>query len=407
MKPAVYAVIFCALALTPSLALAQDKAESEQLAAMRKELKLIAKAAIQYSQDSGKFPCFEENEQKAFQKGLELLITKKYLKREDLKEARKARAMAGFFLKLKKNPKSPRLICAAQSRPDKKMIMALTDGSFVTVDLTDRAKVKEQIEKYLTPEYMDKGTRQMNEVRTIGALRSLQSAQAIYREKSQPQSYGSLKDLVQSKLIDSVLGSGEKNGYRFTCHVGDKDGQNKAFQYHILATPTKPGKTGRRHFYVDQSGRIRCELDKAATANSPDLYEYNKRKQKPSKAKTEGQDGGVLINETVAIGTLKTLNSAQAIYRERNKAQVYGTLEQLIAAKLISADLKSGKKSGYIFKVKPGDKNGKNLEYLYTITAHPIEPGKTGKRYFFTDMGGVIRYSTSGPADGGSKAIRR
>lgn len=393
------------LLLIPQLALAQDQAAGDTTAELKKELTVIAGAAIQYSKNSGQFPYFDEGEKKAFRKGLELLITKKYLKGSDLKTAQKSNSMFGFFMKMSKDQKSPRLICAVHSLKVKKMLVALTDGSIVAIDLSSRAKFKAEIEKYLTPRYLNKGAMRVNELRAIGALRSLYTSQIIHRERSKSQAYGTLQELLTAKLVDEALGSGEKAGYRFTVHVGDKKGQNKKFKFHILATPVKPGETGRRHFYVDETGAIRHETDKPANEKSENIYARKKANKGTKAGKTNVRGTSIPVNEANAIGTLRTISSAQVLYLERSKGNVYGTLEQLIKANFISASLKSGKKSGYVFKVMPGDRDGKHIQYLYTVTAEPIEAGKTGKRYFFIDQSGIIRYSNSGPADSRSKVL--
>jgi hypothetical protein len=41
--------------------------------------------------------------------------------------------------------------------------------------------------------------------------------------------------------------------------------------YIITATPAIPGSTGQRYFFTDQTGEIRAESNRAATADSPPI----------------------------------------------------------------------------------------------------------------------------------------
>ena len=43
------------------------------------------------------------------------------------------------------------------------------------------------------------------------------------------------------------------------------------FQWSCTASPVDPGKTGDRYFFVDDSGVIRFERDRQATATSPPI----------------------------------------------------------------------------------------------------------------------------------------
>jgi hypothetical protein len=109
-------------------------------------------------------------------------------------------------------------------------------------------------------------------------------------------------------------------------------------------------------------------------------------------------------NESVAIGTLRVINTAEALYREadrgHNNKLVYAkSLKELRDADLIDPVLASGTKHGYVFSVESKE------DLLWSATAVPQSPGKTGDRSFFIDESGVIRYrqasqpGTAGPSD--------
>jgi prepilin-type N-terminal cleavage/methylation domain-containing protein len=108
-------------------------------------------------------------------------------------------------------------------------------------------------------------------------------------------------------------------------------------------------------------------------------------------------------NESAAIGAMRTLTTAQSIFREGDKDKdgvlnystalgPQSTANTLSNVSLIDAVLGSGSKQGYSFKVIAAD------NFTWSCTASPQVPGKSGDRYFFVDESGVIRFSTSGNA---------
>ena len=107
-------------------------------------------------------------------------------------------------------------------------------------------------------------------------------------------------------------------------------------------------------------------------------------------------------NQASAVGSLRTLNTAQityaAIYEQGYAARLewlgsheYGQKPTAEAAGLIDVDLSSGKKFGYQFNLTPGppDKEGKITSY--TLSAQPITYKLTGCRSYFTDESRVLR----------------
>ena len=89
--------------------------------------------------------------------------------------------------------------------------------------------------------------------------------------------------------------------------------------------------------------------------------------------------------ETAAIKAIQTLNTAQVQYRSQYDRYAK-TLADLgpSAADLIPADLASGEKQGYLFKLT-GTPVG------YTISAVPKSLGSTGSRTFYSDQTLAIR----------------
>lgn len=101
--------------------------------------------------------------------------------------------------------------------------------------------------------------------------------------------------------------------------------------------------------------------------------------------------GDVRKNEHNAVLGLRIMIGSQMAYHERN--QCYAPdLEVLIEEEPYYMESTWARpRDGYCFEMQPDEKG-------YTITATPIEPGITGRKWFCTDASAVIRYSTEGPA---------
>ena len=76
-------------------------------------------------------------------------------------------------------------------------------------------------------------------------------------------------------------------------------------------------------------------------------------------------------NETAAVGALRAIMSAEAMYINRHG--VYGDLASLASENMIDASLSSGKKSGY-----------------YCFGAVPQEDGKSGEKEYVVAQQGTI-----------------
>ena len=116
-------------------------------------------------------------------------------------------------------------------------------------------------------------------------------------------------------------------------------------------------------------------------------------------------------NEASAVGSLRTLNTAEITYNTTYPSVGFacslnslappssGTSATSSAAGLIDSTLASGNKSGYSFSV--GNCNG-TPKNSYQYTAAPLSPGTTGQRYFCTDTSGVIQYASAAISTCGS-----
>lgn len=96
-------------------------------------------------------------------------------------------------------------------------------------------------------------------------------------------------------------------------------------------------------------------------------------------------------NESAAIGTLKLLKSSQQLYKEQGHAN-YASFSELQATALKGHYLeKNNTMQGYRFDCD----NGKaNPGEAWWASAAPIEPGKSGSRYFATNQSGNIYVSS-------------
>ena len=109
-------------------------------------------------------------------------------------------------------------------------------------------------------------------------------------------------------------------------------------------------------------------------------------------------------NEASAVGSLRTINTAEVTYSSgcpgvgysSSLAELNAGANCAVGTALIDAVLSAGTKSGYIFTYAPTAVGGLNT--TYTDASAPTSYQTTGQRSFFTDQSGVIRYNLIGSA---------
>ena len=122
-------------------------------------------------------------------------------------------------------------------------------------------------------------------------------------------------------------------------------------------------------------------------------------------------------NEASAVGSLRTLVTAETTYSSvcPRIGFAYSLRELGPGASvcpegrsLIDFTLASGLKAGYRFTPHVSSFTGQAPETSFGWNADPLKVGSgaTGLRHFFVDQTGVIRYSTTGPADAESEALQ-
>lgn len=97
--------------------------------------------------------------------------------------------------------------------------------------------------------------RAANEASSLACLRQIYEAQDAYYRTN--QQFGTLDQLVTAELIRPELAAGEKNGYRFKVGLSiNEETEQPGFE--IVAIPVSYPNSGRRSFYLDESGVIRA-----------------------------------------------------------------------------------------------------------------------------------------------------
>lgn len=97
-----------------------------------------------------------------------------------------------------------------------------------------------------------------NEAAAMYSLRQIHAAELTYHSKKANRYYGTLSELQSEALISPELASGTKSGYRFKVDAL-KDGGDGSSGFTVTATPTEYASSGRRSFFIDETGVLRAE----------------------------------------------------------------------------------------------------------------------------------------------------
>lgn len=212
-----------------------------------------------------------------------------------------------------------------------------------------------------------------NERFVIHSVRNLHSAQMTYSATFGDGNYGTFQNLVEAGFIDSSLASGLKYGYTFQLFATNASAGTPA-TLRITATPLNYRKTGRRSFFIDESGVLRGadKMGAAATVSDPEI------------------EGECLPREECAIANLRILHSAEVTYSATIGNGNYASFKQLRAESLISASLATGSLNGYNFTYQTTDLIPGASEASFKLWATPITYVVTGRRSFYIGTNGVI-----------------
>jgi RNA polymerase sigma-70 factor (ECF subfamily) len=151
-------------------------------------------------------------------------------------------------------------------------------------------------------------------------------------------------------------------------------------------------------------GALMPSADRRTDSVAEELTLYKLSRSDPPRAREEIIERIKGRCEAAAIGALRTLTTAQALFREGDKDQdnvldYAPSLLDLERCGLIDVALGSGRKQGFDFRIEGAS------DFTWSATADPSVPGVTADRHFFVDESGVIRFSTTGPAGASSIAI--
>lgn len=234
-----------------------------------------------------------------------------------------------------------------------------------------------------------------NHFYVLHAMRTIHSAQVTYSKTSGNGNYGSLENLLQAELIDSLLASGVKYGYRFSMTTRPATAtMQPGFDLNVTPAVRRP----RALSYYQNEG---C-----------DIYGADKNGRNASSTDPVIDPCGVSLrseNETAAMASMRQLHSAQITYQATIGAGQFGTIQQLYDAGLYT----TGFGLAFIWKgyrsemsITPGSGT---TPTTFGFWARPMAYGRTGVRSFYIDQTGVLRgadkngrfaYTQDPPIDG-------
>src|SRR5271157_1253388 len=127
----------------------------------------------------------------------------------------------------------------------------------------------------------------------------------------------------------------------------------------------------------------------------------------------------IAANQASAVGSLRTLNTAEVTYATTYNtgysatlgdlgpntagsspaATAAGLVDEVLSGSLAgTATATQSSKSGYTFTYTPGGTDTSGRINTYNITATPISVGTTGTNYYYTDQSGVLRQNSTAVA---------
>ncbi len=101
----------------------------------------------------------------------------------------------------------------------------------------------------------------MGEMSATYALYEIQTAEVTFKEEKEKGRYGTLEELMAEKILDK--GFAERLGYRIELNASGE-------KFDVTATPREYGKTGRRSFFLDETGSMRAADHKGKPATAAD-----------------------------------------------------------------------------------------------------------------------------------------
>jgi prepilin-type N-terminal cleavage/methylation domain-containing protein len=117
----------------------------------------------------------------------------------------------------------------------------------------------------------------------------------------------------------------------------------------------------------------------------------------------------IAANEASAVGSMRTINTSEVTYASTYPDQGFATSLSILGngggssttasstnALLLDSVLSAGTKSGYVFTLTTPAWAAGSPVTTFTTLSYPVTMDQTGKRSFYSDASGVIRYDASG-----------
>jgi len=174
-------------------------------------------------------------------------------------------------------------------------------------------------------------------------------------------------DKTGAGLIDQKLASGKQHGYVFTYTAG-KIAAGRITSYTIHADPEVQGSTGQRHFFTDESGVLRVNASRRASASDPAYEEAAKTAAAPAgtpgriRVSKEVQAANLIVKVAPIYPPLARAARIQGIVRMRAVIAKDGTVQQLDVVSgppvLVQAAIEAAKQWRYA----PTEWNGQRVE---------------------------------------------
>ncbi|HKO97854.1 MAG TPA: type II secretion system protein [Pyrinomonadaceae bacterium] len=116
--------------------------------------------------------------------------------------------------------------------------------------------------------------RAANEGSAQSSLRTIHSSQAVYQATAGNGEFGTLDDLSDQSLIDTVLSGGTKSGYDFLCPAGNLSAAGvRPATFFATGNPENVAlgtRTGNRSFTIAEDGILRARVSDTPPANHAD-----------------------------------------------------------------------------------------------------------------------------------------
>ena len=193
-----------------------------------------------------------------------------------------------------------------------------------------------------------------------------------------------------------------RRGYLFRLSSTDQ-GQSG---FSVVAEPWKPGVTGKRCFFADQTGSIRVNESGAAGPESPSLADNPLKDPPPLSPAPVPQQVGALRRTlwrwvgyqppgARAVGLTRAVIGAQVAYNSA-MGRYAKTIEEMLSPASSPAFLDSNNDDlawpmvgGCRFVLMPVPDPAAS----FVLIVEPVNPDTSGNRWLYTDQSGVIRWS--------------